>query len=201
MKLTQRQKEILDFISNFIEHNGYSPSMEEIAENFQIASLNAVFKHLEALSSRGYLHRDSNRARSIQLSSNTASGVQTLPLLGYVAAGQPIEAISTSETLPIPDYFLPRRGSCYVLQVKGESMIDEHIQDGDFVVVESRQTASPGETVVALVDDENVTLKKFFPEGKRVRLQPANESLKPLLLDETRVKIQGVVVSVMRKYQ
>jgi repressor LexA len=201
MKLTQRQKEILDFISNFIEHNGYSPSMEEIAENFQIASLNAVFKHLEALSSRGYLRRDSNRARSIQLSSNTISGVQTLPLFGYVAAGRPIEAISTSETLPIPDYFLPRRGSCYVLQVKGESMIDEHIQDGDFVVVESRQTASPGETVVALVDDENVTLKKFFPEGKRIRLQPANESLKPLILEEARVKIQGVVVSVMRKYQ
>ena len=201
MKLTQRQKEILDFISDFIEHNGYSPSMEEIAEHFQIASLNAVFKHLEALSSRGYLHRDSNRARSIQLSSNATSGVQTLPLFGYVAAGRPIEAISGSETLPIPEYFLPRRGSCYVLQVKGESMIEEHIQDGDFVVVESRQTASSGEMVVALVDDENVTLKKFFPEGKQVRLQPANEKLQPIVLDEARVKIQGVVVSVMRKYQ
>lgn len=201
MKLTQRQKEILDFISDFIEHNGYSPSMEEIAAHFQIASLNAVFKHLEALSNRGYLHRDSNRARSIQLSSNTTSGVQTLPLFGYVAAGRPIEAISGSETLPIPEYFLPRRGNCYVLQVKGESMVDEHIQDGDFVVVESRQTASPGEMVVALVDDENVTLKKFFPEGKQVRLQPANEKLQPIVLDEARVKIQGVVVSVMRKYQ
>ena len=201
MKLTQRQKEILDFISDFIEHNGYSPSMEEIAEHFQIASLNAVFKHLEALSSRGYLSRDSNRARSIQLSSNTTYGVQALPLFGYVAAGHPIEAISTSETLPIPEYFLPRRGNCYVLRVKGESMIDEHIQDGDFVVVESRQTASPGETVVALVDDQNVTLKKFFPEGKQVRLQPANERLQPIVLDEARVRIQGVVVSVMRKYQ
>jgi repressor LexA len=201
MKLTQRQKEILDFISDFIDHNGYSPSMEEIAEHFHIASLNAVFKHLEALSSRGYLHRDSNRARSIQLSANSASGVQTLPLFGYVAAGRPIEAISASETLPVPEYFLPRRGNCYVLQVKGESMIDEHIQDGDFVVVESRQTANPGETVVALVDNENVTLKKFFPEGNQVRLQPANEILQPIVLDGTRVKIQGVVVSVMRKYQ
>ena len=201
MKLTQRQKEILDFISDFIERNGYSPSMEEIAEHFQIASLNAVFKHLEALSNRGYLSRDSNRARSIQLSSNTPSGVQALPLFGYVAAGHPIEAISSSETLPIPEYFLPRRGSCYVLKVKGESMIDEHIQDGDFVVVESRQTASPGEMVVALVDDENVTLKKFFPEGKQVRLQPANENLQPIVLDGERVKVQGIVVSVMRKYQ
>ena len=201
MKLTQRQKEILDFISGFIEHNGFSPSMEEIAEHFQIASLNAVFKHLEALSSRGYLHRDSNRARSIQLSSNASPGVQNQPLFGYVAAGHPIEAISSSETMPIPEYFLPGCGNCYVLQVKGESMIEEHIQDGDFVVVESRQTANPGEMVVALLDDENVTLKKFFPEGKQIRLQPANESLQPIVVDGTRVKIQGVVVSVMRKYQ
>lgn len=201
MKLTQRQKEVLDFISEFIAHNGYSPSMEEIAEHFQFASLNAVFKHLEALSSRGYLQRDSNRARSIQLSATSAAEVQNLPLFGYVAAGRPIEAVSGSETLPIPEYFLSRRGNCYVLQVKGESMIEEHIQDGDFVVVESRATATSGETVVALVDDENVTLKKFFPEGNRIRLQPANEMLEPIVLDASRVKIQGVVVSVMRKYR
>jgi repressor LexA len=201
MKLTKRQKEILDFVSGFIDHNGYSPSMEEIAGHFHFASLNAVFKHLEALESRGHLHRDSNRARSIQLSQPAAASVRDLPLFGYIAAGQPIEAVSAPEVLQIPEYFLPRRGDYYVLRVKGESMIDEHIQDGDYVVIESRETAAPGDTVVALVDNENVTLKKFFPEGSQVRLQPANASLEPILLDGTRVKIQGVVVSVMRKYQ
>lgn len=201
MKLTRRQKEILDFITGFIDENGYSPSMEEIAEYFQFASLNAVFKHLEALESRGFLHRDSNRARSIQLSPEDPVGIQVLPLFGYVAAGQPIEAVSSPETLQVPDALLPRRGSYYVLQVQGESMIDEHIQDGDYVIVESRETARPGEMVVALVDDDHVTLKKFYREGERIRLQPANEALDPIILDENRVKIQGVIVSVMRKYQ
>lgn len=201
MKLTKRQKEILDFVSEFIDHNGYSPSMEEIAEHFHFASLNAVFKHLEALESRGHLHRDSNRARSIQLSQSAAAAARELPLFGFIAAGQPIEAVSAPEVLQIPEYFLPRRGDYYVLRVKGESMIDEHIQDGDYVVIESRETAAPGDTVVALVDNENVTLKKYFPEGGHVRLQPANEALEPILLDGARVKIQGVVVSVMRKYQ
>jgi repressor LexA len=200
MKLTKRQKEILDFITGFIDENGYSPSMEEIAEHFQFASLNAVFKHLEALESRGHLHRDSNRARSIQLSQSAQSAVRNLPLFGYIAAGHPIEAIASTEMLQIPEHFLPGRGNYYVLRVKGESMIEEHIQDGDYVVVESREAATPGDTVVALIDNENVTLKKYFPEGKRVRLQPANESLAPIILDGARVKIQGVVVSVMRKY-
>lgn len=201
MKLTHRQKEILDFITDFIDCNGYSPSMEEIAEHFQFASLNAVFKHLEALSNRGYLQRDSNRARSIQLSTNVATGVQNLPLLGFVAAGRPIEAIPNSETMPIPEFFLSHRSDCYVLQVKGESMIEEHIQDGDYVVVESRTTAIAGETVVALIDNENVTLKKYYPEGGKIRLQPANEALMPIVVDPHRVKIQGVVVSIMRKYR
>jgi repressor LexA len=201
MKLTKRQKEILDFVSGFIDQNGYSPSMEEIAEHFHFASLNAVFKHLEALESRGHLHRDSNRARSIQISPTTPSTVRDLPMFGYIAAGQPIEAVSAPEVMQISEYFLPNRGDCYVLRVKGESMIEEHIQDGDYVVIESRKTADPGDTVVALIDNENVTLKKFFPEGSQVRLQPANESLAPIIVDGTRVKIQGVVVSVMRKYQ
>ena len=201
MNLTKRQKEILDFVTDFIDRNGYSPSMEEIAEHFQFASLNAVFKHLEALESRGCLRRDANRARSIHLSQEDASGVRMLPLLGYVAAGHPIEAVSTPETLNVPEDFLPRQSNYYVLRVQGESMIEEHIQDGDFVVVESRDTAGPGDMVVALVDDENVTLKKYFREGRQIRLQPANETIAPIILDEARVKIQGVVVSVMRKYQ
>jgi repressor LexA len=201
MKLTKRQKEILDFVSGFIDHNGYSPSMEEIAGHFHFASLNAVFKHLEALESRGYLHRDSNRARSIQLSQDSSSAIRNLPLFGYVAAGKPIEAVSNPDQLPVPEYFLPRRGSYYVLRVRGESMIEDHIQDGDYVVVESRETADPGEMVVALIDNESATLKKFYPEGTQIRLQPANEALAPIVLDGARVKVQGVVVSVMRKYQ
>jgi repressor LexA len=200
MKLTKRQKEILDFLSEFIESNGYSPSMEEIAEHFNFASLNAVYKHLEALESRGHLHRDANRARSIQLSHAAAPAVRSIPLYGYIAAGKPIEAVSNPETLEIPESFLPRQGSYYVLRVQGESMINEHIQDGDFVVVESRPLASPGDIVVALVDGENATLKKYFPEGNQIRLQPANVSLAPIILDGSRVNIQGVVVSVMRKY-
>jgi repressor LexA len=199
MKLTKRQKEILDFISEFIEHNGYSPSMEEIAKHFHFASLNAVFKHLESLENRGHLHRDSNRARSIQLSQSSI-GIRNLPLFGYVAAGKPIEAISNPDTLPIPEYFLPRQGNYYILRVKGDSMIDEHIQDGDYVVVESRDTAIPGEMVVALIDNENTTLKKFYTEGTQIRLQPANEALAPIILDGARVKIQGVVAGIMRKY-
>ena len=201
MKLTKRQKEILDFLSEFIEQNGYSPSMEEIAAHFHFASLNGVFKHLEALERRGHLHRDPNCARAIQLSSNTDGGVRSIPLLGYVAAGKPIEAVSNPETLQITEYFLPRRNRHFVLQVKGESMIDAHIQDGDYVVVESRETAHAGDMVVALIDDENVTLKKYYPEGSQVRLQPANETLAPMFVDSERVKIQGVIVSVMRKYQ
>ena len=200
MKLTKRQKEILDFVTGFIDDNGYSPSMEEIAEHFHFSSLNAVFKHLSALEIRGFLHRDSNRARSIQLSQEDQSGTRALPLYGYVAAGQPIEAVSSPETLQVPESLLPHKGTYYVLQVQGESMIDAHIQDGDFVVVESRESASPGEMVVALVDGENVTLKKFYREGQCIRLQPANEALAPIILDETQVKIQGIVVSVMRKY-
>lgn len=201
MKLTRRQKEILDFLAWFIEHNGYSPSMEEVAEHFHFASLNSVFKHLDALEKRGHLSRDSNRARSIQLSSEAAAGVRNLPLLGSIAAGLPIEAVSIAEKLPVPEYFLPGRGDYYVLRVKGDSMIDEHIKDGDFVVVESRDAACSGETVVALVDNENVTLKKFYPEGELVRLQPANKSIAPIVLDAERVRIQGVVVSVLRRYQ
>jgi len=201
MKLTKRQKEILDFITDFMDQHGYSPSMEEIAENFQFASLNAVFKHLEALEGRGHLHRDPNRARSIELSSEKVWGVQNVPLLGFVAAGRPIEAVPTPETLQIPDDFLPGRGSCYVLRVQGESMIEEHIEDGDYVIVESRETATNGEMVIALIDGENVTLKKFFREGHQVRLQPANRELEPIMLDGAKVKVQGVVVGIMRKYR
>ena len=200
MKLTKRQKEVLDFLTDFIDRNGYSPSMEEIAENFQIASLNAVFKHLEALEARGYLRRDANKARSIELSHEKSPFVRALPLLGYIAAGRPIEAVVAQETLHLPEDFLPGHSSCYALRVQGESMIGEHIEDGDYVIVEAREEAIDGEVVVALIDGENATLKKLFREGGRIRLQPANPDISPLILDPERVKIQGVVIGVIRKY-
>lgn len=200
MKLTSRQKEILDFVTDFIEREGYSPSMEEIAAHFHFASLNAVFKHLKAIEARGYLHRDANRARSIELKRIDAPAVQILPLYGYIAAGRPIEAVSVAETLTVPEDLLRGRGPHYVLRVQGESMIDEHIAGGDYVVVDSGMEAMNGETVVALVDEENVTLKKLYREGSQVRLQPANAAVAPIVMDGSRVRIQGVVVAVMRKY-
>jgi repressor LexA len=201
MKLTRRQKEILDFIRGFIDLNGYSPSMEEIAAHFRIASLNAVYKHLEALKARGYVRRDANRARSIEVADLTGGGSRLLPLFGYVAAGRPIEAVATPESLSVPEDFLPHRGSCFVLRVQGNSMIDEHIEDGDYVVVESREDARDGEMVVALVDGENVTLKKIYREADAIRLQPANAELPPMRFEPSRVRVQGIVVGVMRKYR
>ncbi|NWG12805.1 MAG: transcriptional repressor LexA [Acidobacteria bacterium] len=201
MKLTKRQKEILDFIKQFIDRRGYSPSMEEIADHFKIASLNAVFKHLAALESRGFLHRDPNRARSIALSPQAEPPVRVLPLLGYVAAGRPIEAVATEETVSLPEDFLPHRGSYFVLRVKGDSMVGDHIEDGDYVVVESRSEAFPGEMVVALIDGENVTLKRIHPEGEKVRLQPANPAMDPIIMEADRIKLQGVVVGLLRRYR
>jgi len=201
MKLTRRQKEILDFVSGFIDREGYSPSMEEIAGHFQFASLNSVFKHLGSLEARGYLRRDPNRARSIELSRRDDEGSRILPLFGFVAAGRPIEAIANEETVAIPAEFLPGRGSYYVLRVKGESMIGDHIEDGDFVVVESRKEAAQGEMVVALVDGESVTLKRLYQEGDQIRLQPANPELQPIVVDAGRVQIQGIVVGLLRRYR
>ncbi len=200
MKLTKRQKEILDFITDFIEREGYSPSMEEIAAHFHFASLNAVFKHLQALESRGHLRRDPNRARAIEVSHGASAGARTVPMFGYIAAGRPIEAVETPETVSIPEDFLPRRASCYVVRVQGESMIEDHIQDGDYVVVESRAEANDGEMVVALVDGESVTLKRLYRENGNIRLQPSNTAVAPIVLEAARVKVQGVVVGVMRKY-
>src|SRR5437867_12089823 len=201
MKLTKRQKEILDFITSFIDREGYSPSMEEIAAHFRFASLNAVFKHLSAVQSRGHLRRDPNKARSIELSSSRRAGTRTLSLLGYVAAGKPIEAVTVPEDIAVPEDLLRRASEHFVLKVRGDSMIDEHIESGDYVIVEARTQAENGEMVVALVDEENVTLKRFYREGLQIRLQPANSRVPPMVLDESRVAIQGVVVGVMRKYR
>lgn len=198
MAVTQRQKEIYEFIRDYLEQYGYSPSLVEIGRHFGIGSLNAVYKHLKALEERGLIRRLSNQARSIQALA-PEGGSPTLPLLGYVAAGCPVEAVSNPEEISVPGSFLTR-GRNYVLRVQGDSMIQEHIRDGDYVIVEERDHAQNGEMVVALVDGENVTLKRYYREGPEIRLQPANPALEPLLLREDRVRIQGVVVGMMRKY-
>lgn len=200
MPLTKRQKEILTYLKAFLGDQGYSPTLEEIADHFGMASLNGVYKHLKVLEERGFIRRLSNRARSIQiLEPEKESHSPALPLLGYVAAGNPIEAVVNSDEVSVPEMFLTR-GSNYVLRVAGDSMIDEHIQDGDLIIIEQRQDAHNGETIVALVDGEEATLKRYYREGTRIRLQPANETMTPIFVDESRLTIQGIVVGLMRRY-
>jgi repressor LexA len=201
MALTKRQKEILDYVESFLDAHGYSPSFEEIAGFFGYRSLATVHEHLSNLEDKGYIRKNYNESRSIELVGSRGGGVAELQLAGTVAAGEPIEAIEDREHLTVPeDMIAGSSAEHYVLRVRGDSMIDEQIRDGDYVVVESRDDAHDGETVIALVDGEEATMKKYYREGPRVRLQPANPSLEPMLLDEERVRVRGVVVGVIRKY-
>lgn len=199
MPLTKRQKEILGFIEDYLTSHGYSPSLDEIAQHFRIASLNAIYKHLRVLEERGFIRRLTNRARSIQLVERELGDQRRVQLLGKIAAGYPIEAINAPDEILVPETLLTGDRN-YVLQVEGDSMIDEHIQDGDLIIVEQRERARDGETVVALIDGERATLKKLYREGDCVRLQPANPLLEPIFVPPDRLQIQGVVVGLMRKY-
>ncbi len=202
MPLTKRQKEILDHIAGFIEENGYAPSFEEIADAFGYSSLATVHEHLSNLERKGYIRKAYNESRSIELvGAAFGSNVVELPLLGAVAAGLPIEAIEQQETLSVPPDMVKSGGENFVLRVEGESMIDEQIRDGDYIVVSAQKTASDGQMVVALVGGDSATVKKLYrePDG-RIRLQPANPSMKPIIEDASNVQIQGVVVGVIRKY-
>lgn len=201
MHLTRRQKEILDYLGEYIAREGYAPTIEEIAHNFGLHSLATVHKHLTNLQEKGLIKRAWNRSRALELvPSEVKVQAIELPLLGRVAAGSPIEAVESTETIFVPEDMIGR-GRTYVLQVKGDSMIEEQIRDGDYVIVEDRQVAREGEMVVALLGGENVTLKKFFREpGGRIRLQPANATMKPLVVNAEDVRIQGVVIGVLRKY-
>lgn len=198
--LTKRQREILDYLQDYIQRNGYAPSLEEIGHRFNLSSLATVHKHLTNLQEKGFIRRSWNRSRSVELlAAPTGQRALELPLLGYVAAGAPIEAVRSNESIAVPEHLAGRRES-YVLRVKGDSMIDEQIRDGDFVVVEDRRTADNGEMVIALVGGEDVTLKKFYRDNGRIRLQPANPTMQPMFFDPSSVQIQGVVVGIMRKY-
>jgi repressor LexA len=202
MPLTKRQKEILDYIGAFIGERGYAPSFEEIAEAFGYASLATVHEHLSNLERKGYIRKSYNESRSLELVSQDAGATAVeLPLLGSVAAGLPIEAIENHETLAVPPDMVRRRKDNYVLRVEGNSMIEEQIRDGDYIVVQSQEVAEDGQMVVALVGGEAATVKKLYREaGDRIRLQPANPTMEPIIVSAADVRIQGIVVGVIRKY-
>jgi len=202
MTLTKRQNEILAYLRGHIAEHGYAPSFEEIAEQFTFASLATVHEHLTNLERKGYIRRQYNESRSIEVLPPRGTAKATeIPLLGKVAAGLPIESLMHDETIAVPDEILPRRGPNYALKVAGSSMIDEHIIDGDYVVVHGREEAQNGEMVIALVNGSEATVKKFYREtGGWIRLQPANTSMSPMRYQERDVLIQGVVVGIIRKY-
>jgi repressor LexA len=206
MAITRRQHELYDFISRFVAEKQYSPSFEEIKEGMGLSSLATVHKHVTNLEKKGLLTRDYNRSRSIDLvpprgklkQSMAVNTGMVLPLVGRIAAGRPIEAVERSETISLADFV--RSKEVFVLEVRGDSMQDEAILDGDFVLVENTKTAHNGDIVVALIDSTDATLKRFFREGDNIRLQPANATMKPIIVAASSVQIQGRVIGVMRKY-
>lgn len=202
--LTKRQKEVLDYVTQFIELHGYAPSYREIATYFKYGSVATVAEHIESLVAKGMLQKTDNSARSIQLvpaEHIDASPSVELPILGLVAAGQPIETLAMhEETLEVPPFMVGRRNS-YVLQVKGDSMIDEGIHTGDYVVVTEKSLPSNGEMVIALIGTGEATLKRYYKEKNHIRLQPSNAAMEPIIIEPgTPIEIQGVVIGLIRKY-
>jgi len=194
--LTKRQKQILDYIKKFIKDKNYSPSFEEIRRHFRFVSKSTVHHHIETLKEKGYL----NHARTIELSKGgKSSGLVEIPLLGTIAAGQPIEAIENKEIIAVPKSKLPPSLEVYALRVVGNSMIEENINDGDIILVKHQSTAENGQKVVALIDNHEATLKRFYKEKGHIRLQPANKNMEPLIFRNDRdVSIQGIVVDVIQ---
>jgi repressor LexA len=200
MALTRRQREIYDFIRHFVEEKGYSPSLEEIGAAFGLTSVATVHKHVQHLVEKRFLRKAWNRARSVEPIEPAGSSPVVLPLLGEIAAGAPIEAIEVAESIEVPRELVPKRADSFVLRVRGNSMIEDQIRDGDFVIIESRPEARDGETVVALIRGEDATLKKFYRRGPLVRLEPANAALRALELPAQDVQVRGVVRGLLRRY-
>lgn len=198
---TRRQKEILEAVKQLMAENGRAPTLVEIARRCRLASVSTVHTHLVLLQERGFVRRRRSRRRGIELKpAATATAAVQVPLMGSIAAGRPIEAIADPKTMSLPRD-LARREGTYLLKVRGDSMRDEQIRDGDFVIVEARQTARDGEMVVALLDGREATLKTLRREGGRVRLQPANPAMKPIVVSAGDLRIQGVVVGMIRRYE
>jgi repressor LexA len=200
MAITRRQKEVIDFLSTFTQKNGYSPSYEEIAAGLGLSSLATVHKHVTNLQSKGLLQRAHNRSRSIDVipARPAKKAADRLPLMGRIAAGHPVEAIESAETISLNDIIGSRE--VFALEVRGDSMCDEHIVSGDYVLVERTKTAREGEIIVALIDGAEATLKRFYREGTMIRLQPSNASMAPIYAPAANVAIQGKVLGVLRKY-
>jgi repressor LexA len=201
MAVTRRQKEVIDFLEAFVSRNGYSPSFEEIARGMGLKSLATVHKHITNLEKKGMLDRVHNRSRSIDVlppGTRTRSSLK-LPLAGRIAAGQPVENVEGSETISLADVVGNR--DVFALEVRGDSMRDEHIINGDYVLVERTKTAHQGEIVVALVRGSETTLKRFFSDGNQIRLQPSNIEMDPIFVPAAQVAIQGRVLGVLRKYR
>jgi repressor LexA len=211
MALTPRQKEVLDYIIGYVDEHGYSPSFEELAAGLKLASLATIHKHITALEQKGYLTRRYNESRSIEVSeeyrklegerlmSRGAGPVGGIPLLGRIAAGRPVESVPDPVSLQFSDF--AGSGETYALEVRGDSMIEDHICSGDFVLVERNTNVRDGEIVVALVDGAETTLKRIYREGEEiVRLQPANSAMEPIRVAAQRVELQGKVLAVLRKY-
>ncbi len=203
MALTKRQRQVYDFIANFVARQGYSPSFEEIGAGLGLSSLATVHKHISNLEEKGLLKRDFNRSRSIDLlpmkaRAKLAAAALELPLVGRIAAGRPVEQLENPGTISLAD--LTRSRDVFVLQVSGDSMQDEHIVDGDYVLIEKAPSARDGEIVVALIDGSETTLKRLYREGAQIRLQPANANMQPILVPASQVQVQGRVIGVLRKY-
>ncbi len=207
MALTKRQKQILDVIDSFVTEKGYSPSYDEIAQMMNLASLATVHKHISALESKGYLRRSFNRSRSLELTPKYHQEVRRrpaaryeVPLAGRIAAGSPVEAFEGPESLSFADF--AGHNDTFALQVRGDSMIEDHILDGDYVLVERTQHVQDGDVVVALVGGAETTLKRIYLEpDEMVRLQPANRDMEPIVLPAEQVQIQGRLIAVLRKYR
>jgi len=196
--LTKRQKEILDYIDDFIADKGYAPSYREIGDHFGLSSSATVAEHVQTLQNKGYLKTDPNEARSIEVIDDEKAEAIFLSLAGLITAGQPIEAVEEKEKIAVPQDLVKDQNKSYVLKVKGDSMIEEGIYDGDFVIIEKNEQPRDGQVVVALLDNSLATLKKFYKEANRIRLQPANSSMKPIFAKD--VLVQGIVRAVIRKF-
>lgn len=194
--LTKRQREFLNYIKEFMGEYEYAPSFREIANHFQLRSIATVAEHVNTLKEKGYLNTQEHAARSLSLSESLIEDVAAVPLLGAIAAGQPIEAIRTNETIDIPQDMATK--NTFALRVRGNSMIEDAILDGDYVIIEATPNIHDGDIVVALVNDSEVTLKRFYREPNGIRLQPANHTMKPLFV--TRASIQGKVKGVIRRF-
>jgi repressor LexA len=213
MALTRRQKEVLEFVATFVRENGYSPSYEEIASGLKLASLATVHKHIEALESKHYVKRGFNQSRSLELSPRyfqeqklftmkpreEAPAALSVPLVGRIAAGAPVEAVAGQAELAFGDF--TGNEDTYALEVRGDSMIEDHICSGDYVLIKKTSSVRDGDIVVALVRGSETTLKRFYqePDGQ-VRLQPANSAMDPIRVPASELEIQGKLLAVLRKY-